>query len=258
MTILTPEIAVGKLVAERPRRARLFDQLGIDYCCGGRAPLARACAEKGLDVEEVLRKLAALDNENAEVDQRDDAIPTTASELADHIVGVHHAYLRRELPRLAELADTVVRAHADRHPELRAVRDVLESLRQELELHMRKEENVLFPIIAQLETATVLPRFHCGSVSNPIQVMEHEHGDTGIALARLRELTDDYTAPADACSSYQALLSGLADLETDLRRHVHKENEVLFPLALAMETALRPCPADRPGGSDPLVELAGD
>jgi len=242
MTILTPETAVGLLVAERPRRARFFDQLGIDYCCGGRAPLARACAEKGLDVEEVLHRLAALDVEDAELDQCDDAIPTTASALADHIVDVHHGYLRRELPRLAGLADAVVKAHADRHPELRAVRDVFTSLKEELELHMRKEENVLFPIIAQLETATVLPRFACGSVANPIQVMEHEHGDAGIALAQLRELTGDYTAPSDACSSYQALLSGLADLEADLRRHIHKENVILFPLARSMETALRAAP----------------
>jgi len=242
MTILMPEIAVGQLVAERPRRARLFDRLGIDYCCGGRAPLARACAEKRLDVEDVLRQLAALDIEDAGVDQYDYAFPTTASALADHIVHVHHGYLRRELPRLADLIDAVARAHANRHPELRAVHDVFTSLKQELELHMLKEENVLFPIIAQLETATVLPRFACGSVSNPIQIMEHEHGDAGAALARMRELTDDYRAPSDACSSYQALLSGLADLEIDLRRHIHKENEILFPLALATETALRAAP----------------
>jgi regulator of cell morphogenesis and NO signaling len=237
MTTLTPEIPVGQLVAERPSRARLFDRLGIDYCCGGRAPLVRACAETGLDVEDVLRQLAASDLRETEADPFD-AVAATMSALADHIVAVHHSYLRRELPRLAGLVDTVARVHGERHPELRAIRDIFTFLKAELEVHMLKEEQILFPIIAQLEAGRTGPRFGCGSVNNPIRVLEHEHQDTGAAVGRLRELTGGYTAPADACHTYRALLTGLADLEIDLHRHIHKENEILFPRALAAETAL--------------------
>jgi regulator of cell morphogenesis and NO signaling len=243
MTSLSPEVPVGQLVAERLRRARVFDQLGIDYCCGGRTPLGQACAEKGLDVDKVVRELAAIEIEDGQTDRLDDVLSLTPSALADHIVATHHGYLRRELPRLSDLVQTVTRAHAERHPDLLAVRDVFMSLKQELELHMQKEEKVLFPMIAQLEAATSLPRFACGSVSNPIQVMEHEHTDAGLALAQLRTLTDDYSPPADACNSYRALLSGLADLEIDLHHHIHKENAILFPLAMAKETEL--CSASR-------------
>jgi regulator of cell morphogenesis and NO signaling len=237
MMTLTPEIPVGQLVAERPGRARLFERIGIDYCCGGRAPLGQACAEKGLEVEQVLRELAASDLLNAEEDEFD-AAGATMSALADHIVAVHHGYLRRELPRLAGLLEKLAGAHGEKHPELHQVREVFASLKEELEMHMLKEEKVLFPIVKQLETASRLPDFHCGSVSNPIHVMEHEHQDAGIALARLWELTGGYAAPADACSTYRAALAGLADLEIDLHRHIHKENAILFPRALAAEAAL--------------------
>jgi regulator of cell morphogenesis and NO signaling len=160
------------------------------------------------------------------------------SALAEHIVAVHHGYLRRELPRLADLLDQVTRAHGERHPELHAVRGVFTSLKEELEMHMLKEEKVLFPAVKQLKTAARLPNFHCGSVGNPIRVMEHEHRDAGNAPARLRELTGGYTAPTDSCQTYRALLAGLADLEGDLHRHIHEENEILFPRALATEAAL--------------------
>jgi regulator of cell morphogenesis and NO signaling len=237
MTTLASEIPVGQLVAERPRRARLFDRLGIDYCGGGRMPLDQACQAKGLNVNDILHELATSDAQSPE-DDRIDWAGATMGELADHIVAVHHSFLRQELPRLAAHVDQVASVHGERHPELREVREVFASLKEELESHMLKEEKILFPIIKQLEVATRTPRFHCGSVNNPIRVMEHEHKDAGAALARLRELTDGYAVPTDACNTYRAMLAGLADLETDLHRHIHKENEILFPRALATEAAL--------------------
>jgi regulator of cell morphogenesis and NO signaling len=238
MTTLTPEMPVGQLVAEDSRRARLFERLGIDYCCGGRAPLDRACREKGLDVAAVLRQLAA-----GETGPRDDvhgpfdAATATMGELIDHIVTIHHAYLYRELPRLAALAGQVVGPHGSRHPELRELRDIFNSLKGDLKAHLLKEEEILFPIIARLEAAIERPEFHRGSVMNPILVMEHEHDGAGAALARLRALTDGYTPPADACPTYRGLLDGLAGLEADLHVHIHEENNILFPRARAAEGA---------------------
>jgi regulator of cell morphogenesis and NO signaling len=241
MTALTPETPVGQLVAEDPRRARLFERLGIDYCCRGHTPLGRACQEKGLDVTVVLHQLASGEDEDEP--RYDQHMPfcgatTTMRELIDHIVTIHHAYLHRELPRLAELAGRVVDAHGNRHPELRELRDVFESLRDELRFHMLKEEKILFPIIARLEMATEMPELHCGSVENPILLMQHEH-DAGAALARLRVLTDGYTAPPDACPTYRALLDGLSGLEADLHMHIHEENYILFPRARTAEAAFQ-------------------
>lgn len=242
MTAITPETSVGQLVAEDPGRARLFERLGIDYCCGGRSTLDLACRKKGLDVASVLHRLAAGEHE-AEP-QHDghgafDEQTATLGELMDHIVTRHHAYLYRELPRLAALAAQVVRPHGTRHPELREVRDVFDSLRNDLKFHLLKEEKVLFPLIARLEAAIGRPEVSRGRVGNPILAMEHEHDDAGAALARLRTLTDGYTPPSDACPTYRALLEGLAALEADLHLHIHEENNILFPRARSLEDALR-------------------
>jgi regulator of cell morphogenesis and NO signaling len=247
MTTLTPEMPVGRLVAEDPRRARLFERLGIDYCCGGRAPLDRACREKGLDVAAVLGQLAAGEDEaESRHDEHgpSEGAAATMGELIDHIVTIHHSYLYRELPRLADLAGRVIDAHGDRHPELWELRDVFESLRDGLRFHMLKEEKILFPSIARLAVAMEVPEFYSGGVGNPILVMEREHDDAGAALARLRALTDGYTPPADACPTYRALLDGLAGLEADLHVHIHEENNILFPRARAAEGALQAAAAE--------------
>jgi regulator of cell morphogenesis and NO signaling len=244
MTIPAPETPVGQLVVERPGRARLFERLGIDYCCGGAKPLDRACREQGLDVATVLRELEATEAGDVGPDGFD-AAGATMTELVDHVVAKHHAYLHRELPRLAALADRVVTAHVVRHPELSELRAVFRSLREELIFHMLKEEKVLFPVIKRLEAAAELPELHCGTVLNPIRVMEHEHDDAGAALARLRALTAGYTPPADACPTYRAMLDGLAELEADLHLHIHEENNILFPRARAAEEAL-PAAAAQP------------
>jgi regulator of cell morphogenesis and NO signaling len=211
--------------------------------------LDRACREKGLDVAAVLGQLAAGEDEaEPRYDEHGPIGGATATmgELIDHLVTIHHAYLHRELPRLADLAGRVVDAHGNRHPELRELRDVFESLRDELRFHLLKEEKILFPSIARLEVAREVPELYCGSVENPILVMEHEHDDAGAALARLRALTDGYTPPPDACPTYRALLEGLAGLEADLHVHIHEENNILFPRARAAEGALQAAAA----GSD--------
>lgn len=236
---LTRETPVGQIVAERIGRAPVLESYGLDYCCHGSTPLDEACALRGADVHAVLEALAASDarDEGDGGDQTDySAMP--AGELADHIEATHHAYLKSELPRLSALIDTVVAAHGARHPELSDVRETFAALREELESHLMKEEQILFPIVRRLERSTESFAMHCGTVGNPIRVMEHEHESAGSALERLRTLTNDYRPPADGCASFRALSEGLARLEADMHRHIHKENNILFPRASALEAAL--------------------
>ena len=140
--------------------------------------------------------------------------------------------------RLAELIDKVAGHHGERHPELFDLRKTFARLHNELDLHLLKEERVLFPLVKQLEAAHQMIAMHCGSVANPIRVMEHEHDDAGTALRQIRDLTRDFQVPADGCSSWKALCHGLAALETDLHLHIHKENNILFPRAAELEAAL--------------------
>jgi regulator of cell morphogenesis and NO signaling len=227
---------VGELVRQVPNRARVFESHKIDYCCGGKVSLARACEKRGIEAGEVLKQLAA--NDTAARDQPIvDADAMTLTELADHIEQTHHAYLREELPRLEFMTEKVSRVHGDKEPRLLQVREAFVALKAELEPHMMKEERVLFPIIRQLEASTTTPEFHCGSVANPIRQMEHEHDQAGDALAIIREATDDFVPPEWACNTYRAMIDTLEKLEADMHQHIHKENNVLFPKAIELETA---------------------
>jgi regulator of cell morphogenesis and NO signaling len=239
------DITVGDLVTELSARIPVLESFGIDYCCGGKRTLAEACRIAGRDPRDVIAALEKADAEAAAApdDGTREWSALSTAELLDHIVDRHHAYLRRELPRLSEFVRKVEAAHGERHPELRETARIFAALRGELEAHLAKEEQILFPMIRKLEATRDLEGVHCGTVANPIGVMEMEHDGAGEALAELRRLNDDYTPPADGCASYAALLTGLADLERDLHEHIHKENNLLHPRALALEASL--CDAAR-------------
>ena len=232
---LSPQSTVGDLVKERPARSRLFEQLKIDYCCGGKLTLAEACAKQGLEVDAVIREIRLFEAEDASMVNAD---AMGLGELADHIAGTHHDYLRKELPRIASLTRKVVAVHGNDEPRLRRIHELFFELQAEMTEHMFKEERILFPMIKQIETAESVPDFHCGTLANPIRQMEHEHESAGDALKQLRELSDDYTPPEWACNTFRALYEALAGLEMDMHQHVHKENNVLFPKALRRETEL--------------------
>lgn len=236
MKTITMESSLGTLVNERASRARIFEQFGLDYCCRGRMSLKEACKEKGIDPAEVLTALKSNASGDNETDNKD-WFNVPLAELADHIEATHHVYLRRELPPLAELVAKVSAAHSARHPELSNVMQTLEDLQAELSQHMIKEEEILFPLIRRMESHGAIPA-HCGSVANPIRVMETEHDNAGNALSNIREITNNFAAPDDACASYRAMLTSLADLECDLHQHIHKENNILFPRAIACEEEL--------------------
>ena len=239
MTTLTPQSTVGDLVRAQPNRARVFERLKIDYCCGGKLPLADACAKVGVDLDDVLQQIQQADA-TADPSGADliDADTMTLTDLADHIEQTHHAYLRDELPRLDFMTDKVFKVHGEHEPRLGDVRRAFVALRDELTAHMMKEEQIFFPMIRQLDARVGPTPFHCGSVANPIGQMELEHERAGDALAIMRRETDDYQPPDWACNTYRAMLDSLARLERDMHQHVHKENNILFPKAIERESRL--------------------
>jgi regulator of cell morphogenesis and NO signaling len=231
---IDPEQSLAALVTENPSRAPIFERLGLDYCCGGADSLRDAAAKAGLDLGRAVTELEAC----VEREEPEDWATLSPVELVEHLESTHHVYLREALVRLDALAAKVESVHAENHPELREVRRLVAQVRAELEPHMMKEEQVLFPMVRELAAATELPRFHCGSLRNPIGVMRIEHEQTGGLLAVLRDAADGYRVPSDACASYRALYDGLEGLERDTHLHIHKENNLLFPAVLAEEAAL--------------------
>ncbi len=235
-TLLDAHRTVGDMVRERPARSRVFENLKIDYCCGGRLPLAEACAKHQVDVDDVLRQIAVLDAQtDAQHDAAVHADQMSLGELADHIEQTHHAYLRQELPRLDFMTRKVAAVHGDREPRLREIRSVFIAFQDELLSHMMKEERILFPLIRQIEMKQGAAEFHCSSIAHPIAQMEAEHDMAGQALEQFRTLTDDFTPPHWACNTFRAMFDALGELERDMHQHVHKENNVLFPKAIRME-----------------------
>lgn len=219
MTVI--DRTLGSLVVENPARSRVLEELGLDYCCGGKKTLRESCVAKSLVPEQVMAQLEKCDQTDTAPTQ--DPATLTPGLLADHIESTHHAYLKRELPRLSQLLDKVVAAHGRTNPYLHELKAVFEPFRSELEQHMAKEEQVLFPWIRQ----------KIGSgMRGPIAVMEAEHEAAGAALETFRVLTAGYSIPETACGTFRALMDGLATLERDMHQHVHLENNVLFPKAL--------------------------
>jgi regulator of cell morphogenesis and NO signaling len=236
VTIDTLDRPLGQLVAERPSRAAFFERMGLDYCCGGSRSLRDACARRQLQPDAVLDELAQWETRSLEENAPDwSLVPLDA--LCDHIESVHHGYLRKVLPELALMLEKVLRAHGAGHPELAELRRVFVSFWGDLDCHMRKEEQVLFPTCRALAGAAdgkgSVPR--SATAKRPIAVMILEHEAAGDELAAMRALTRDYTPPADACATYRGLLAGLADLEADMHRHIHLENNILFPRSIEAE-----------------------
>jgi regulator of cell morphogenesis and NO signaling len=220
---------VGELVVQQPGRARVFERLGIDYCCHGWRLLAEACRDADCDVSQVERELEACDRAPRPCEEDWSAAPL--GRLIEHIVEIHHRYLRSELPRLEQLMTKVALHHGLRYHNMLDVAETFLALKQELLEHTDKEERILFPMIRRLEKGEAAPF----TVNNPIAVMEVEHRHAGEALTRLRFYTDDYAAPADGCNAFRMLMTGLAELEEDLHQHIHKENNILFPRAEKLE-----------------------
>ena len=217
---IDPSRTVAELVLERPSRARVFEKLGLDYCCGGQTPLAEACAARGVPVGQALAALEeATDAPSGERDWTTVPLP----ELCDHIVSEHHALLREELPRLDALLAKVVRSHGTQRHSLVELHDTFTTLRSDLEEHLAAEEELLFPLV----------RAGGPYDGDQLRELEHDHAWAGSALARMRELAGGYELEEALCNTHRSTLEGLRELERDLHQHIHEENNVLFPRVLA-------------------------
>jgi regulator of cell morphogenesis and NO signaling len=245
MTIhIDGKTTVRDLVGRYPQTRPVFEAHGIDYCCGGGKCLIDVASEHELKlpalVDALEKALQAAPKEAKAIDKYWYAV--SLGELVNHIVEVHHGYMKTALPRLRSLVPTVLKAHGAHHGDvLRQVQDLFKALDEELSNHLMKEERVLFPVIEMLEmshrkgTPKSPPPF--GSVRNPIRQMEQEHESAGAALAKLREVTHDYALPSDACPTFRAMYEELQRMEADLHQHIHLENNILFPRAIELEGA---------------------
>ena len=233
-------LTLAQIVRQNNKAATIFENHKLDFCCKGKRTLQEACVEDNIDtleVEDELKKIFQSENElNPDL--------LTLNQLVNHIVDVHHTYTQRELPVIFEWLKKVSSKHGDHHPELVKIFELFTALRSELELHMQKEELILFPRINQLEN-----QFQAGTqdintdtslINFPISMMEKEHENAGTILAEIRELTNQYQAPADACLTYQISFSALKAFEKDLHQHIHLENNILFPKAIDLLNTLKP------------------
>lgn len=224
---------IGQLVAQKPQRGRVFEQLGIDYCCGGRKTLQDVCDQKGLDLRHVCSLIDACDAAPS-VNQTDwNSVPL--SQLIHNIKSTHHQFMRTELERTGALVKKVASVHGRPHPELVELERIFDLFAQELIPHMYKEESVLFPWIQALSDGDLAADAGMPSLAQPVRILMEEHDAAGDLLHRMRTLMHDYVPPVDACGTYRVMLDALRDMEHDMHQHVHKENNILFPRARALE-----------------------
>ncbi len=235
-------ITVGDLVVRHPQLRQSLEKLGIDYCCGGKKPLAIAAEEAGLRWDAVEAALTEV-LETQPVSAATDWNSASLTVLTDHILDKHHVFTKAQLLRLNELLRKVQHAHGDKHGEqLDELRQLFDGLDAEISAHLLKEEQILFPAIKGIDAfvsgAGPRPEIHCGTVENPIRQMMLEHDHAGDVLAEIRKVTNDYQLPADACQTFAALYEGLQALESDLHEHIHLENNILFPKSVVQEAKI--------------------
>jgi regulator of cell morphogenesis and NO signaling len=233
---------VREIAINHPASVRVFENLGIDYCCGGKRPLEEACEKANVPIAKAMQLLRDLGTNSAPSEEQQ---WTDASflDLTAHIIHRHHRYVRDEAPRVQTLLQKVVSRHGQAHPELSAIQETFVALSGELFAHMMKEERVLFPFLEQMEAAARTggpsPVGCFPSVEFPIARMLAEHEDAGALTTKIRELSGDYQPPDGACPTYRGLYHALEEFERDLHHHVHLENNILFPRAVEMERSLQ-------------------
>lgn len=231
---------IGELVSSDYRKAEVFKKFGLDFCCGGKKTLQEACKSKGLDIVQIEKELKAVDSIIALPSE--DYNSWDISFLADYILNTHHKYVKQAIPVIYEYTQKVAKVHGDKHPEAIVIAEIFLMVSDELNRHICKEEDILFPYIKHLTIAgkngmkVEAPLF--GTIEKPINMMEHEHDEVGKLLEKIRLLSDNYTPPADACTTYKLSYSKLKEFEDDLHKHIHLENNILFRKAIELEKEL--------------------
>ncbi|MGC9353003.1 MAG: iron-sulfur cluster repair di-iron protein [Mariniphaga sp.] len=234
---ITSATPVGEVVKTNFKAANMFQANKIDYCCGGNQTISEACEKAGVQPDQLIQQLeTVLQDSDPDAEYINNL---ELSALADYIVNRHHAYVRKNIPFLKQNLDKITEVHGANHPELVRVRDEFYASAGELTMHMQKEELLLFPYVKKMEEAQKanenLPSPPFGKVANPIAAMMAEHENEGERYMRISEQTNNYQVPADGCTTYEVTLKQLADFEKDLHRHIHLENNILFPKAKLME-----------------------
>ncbi len=220
--------SIGEIVSEMPKAGDIFKEYRIDFCCGGNRPLKEAIKEQGLDEAEVIGRInRAYEEVQKKSNEHLDFKMMPPSELIDHIVNTHHAYLRRELPQISDYVNTILRVHGKAHGDvLFKVHKLFHTLKADLEQHLIKEEEILFPMIKDYDNKPSMEMVN--RVASVIRELEDEHEGAGGILKELREITGNFTAPEDGCGTYRLTFQKLEELESDLFQHIHLENNILF------------------------------
>ena len=225
---------LAQIVTNNHKAASIFEKHHLDFCCKGKRTLEQACSESDIKIEEVIEQLEKVGETNGSKTNYNEL---SLAQLSEHIVSTHHNYVKNEMPALLGYLQKVASKHGDRHPEMNKVFQIFVAVKEEMEFHMQKEEMVLFPRIKDIENQIQEGKkvvINSSYLQSPINMMEQEHDHAGSMLAEIRNLTNNYNPPADACTTYQLSFASLQAFELDLHRHVHLENNILFPKALKM------------------------
>ena len=234
------EATIGELVSKDFRKAEVFKKFGLDFCCGGKKTLTKACNEKGLDAVQIEKELKEIEEQPKKSSQ--DYNQWELDFLVDYIVNTHHKYITQSIPVIFEYTQKVAKVHGDRHPEAIEIANTFLKVVDEINRHMMKEENVLFPYIKLLASdkkqRIPLKPSPFGTIQNPIKMMEMEHDEVGNLMSNINKLSNNYTPPSNACTTFRLSYAKLNEFEEDLHQHIHLENNILFPKAIALEAEL--------------------
>ena len=237
---INKQITLAEIVKDNFHTADVFESYGLDFCCKGNRTIEEVCNEKNLDTDKLIHELSNIDfikKEGINFDELE------LNFLIDYIINIHHSYVKKSLPKIADHLQKLHLAHGDNHPEIIEIENIFAEVSAELESHMMKEEKMLFPYIKKLVEVKndtgefAIPPF--GNISNPIIVMEREHESAGNALYKIRELSSNYFIPSDACNTYKVLYEELKEFENDLHIHVLLENSILHPKAKILENEIK-------------------
>lgn len=238
--LTTGKETIGQMAAKDLRTAEVFKKFGLEFCCGGNQTLQAACEEAGVSIDQVKKAMKEIPEKPVRADK--DFNRWKLDFLADYIVNIHHAYVEEEAPALHDLADKINRVHGGAHPELDGIRQHVNALLQEMLSHQKKEEHILFPFIRQMVQCEkegkpfTYPPF--GTIESPVEMMLDDHNAAAEHVHTIEKLSNGYQVPADGCESYRLFFHKLKEMDDDLHQHIHLENNILFPKAIAMEKDL--------------------
>lgn len=239
--ILDPNKTVGELVRDDFRTAEVFKKFNIDFCCGGKKTINEVCSDNDISIDKLSNALAETETRSG-ADSGKNFKDWEPDFLINYIINIHHKYVNENLPLLSEFTNKIASVHGERHPELIQIAELFQGIVSELQHHMMKEENILFPYIKTLndtfKNGSKLTPSPFGTVRNPVRMMEMEHENAGSLLKQIRNLSDNFNLPEDACNTYTVTYKKLDEFENDLHQHIHLENNILFPRAIELEEQL--------------------